>query len=204
MDRLGLSAAGRLWLKPFDFGIELLTAQQIERNRQKVEYKLSQMVGWGGTEQEGSPLWFLNQCKRMVELSETNQRRDGNKKPTQRGGNTKGNNGDNDTKPEQKRNQAKIDDDDNTEDNSSGDRSVLQNSWPGGTWITGVRIFHFLWFTLFVNISIYHFMYSLIFGAYLTYVFFSFHYMYCLYRHQELGKLSSVKFVTNTCARMVY
>ena len=158
LDRLGLSAAGRLWLKPFDFGIELLTAQQIERNRQKVEYKLSQMVGWGGTEQEGSPLWFLNQCKRMVELSETNQRRDGNKTPTKRGGNTKGNNGDNDTKPEQKRNQAKIDDDDNTEDNSSGDRSVLQNSWPGGTWITGVRIFHFLWFTLFVNISIYHTM----------------------------------------------
>ena len=73
LHRLGLSAAGRLFLKPSDFGIELLTKDQIERNRQSVEFKLSQMVGWGSSELENSPLWFFTQAKRMVELAERNE-----------------------------------------------------------------------------------------------------------------------------------
>jgi SpoVK/Ycf46/Vps4 family AAA+-type ATPase len=71
LDRLGLSAAGRLALVASDFGVEVLTKEQIERNRAAADYELSQMVGWGGEDVEGSPRCFLMQAKRMVEFLES-------------------------------------------------------------------------------------------------------------------------------------
>ena len=70
-ERGGLDIASKLNLLPSDFGVELLSPDEIQRKRAKAQFTVDQMVGWGSDAIEGSARWFFAQAKQMVELAES-------------------------------------------------------------------------------------------------------------------------------------